>query len=789
LRSWNRFVPILAGGTLLATLSLFQACGSGGGSTPNAVAATAPTLTTQPASVTINPGAATSFSVVAAGTAPLRYQWKLGANPIGTDAATFSIAAAQAADAGSYTVVVSNSAGSVTSSAATLTLNVAPAITAQPQNQSVVLGATATFSVTATGTAPLHYQWKKGGSSVGTDSATLSVAAAQLADAGSYSVTVSNMVSSVTSADATLSISTPPAIVSSPAAKTVASGTSATFSVTATGSGPLHYQWKKDGVAVGTDAASFTLASAQAADAGAYSVVVSNPIGSVTSATAALTVLPTGTITGKITNYATGAALAGATVADDLNAVLTGSDGSFSFPTATTSGRKLLRITATDFVGTTRILAVLQGQTARVDAALLPATAMVLADASAKTLTVTGSPAQVTLAANSLVTPAGAAPVFPVKANVTPVDPSSSPALMPGDYTTSDGKNIESYGAMAVTFVDNAGAKLNLGTGKTATLRIPVAAARQGTLPPSTVPAFSFDETTGRWVQEGTLTLGGTSPNYYYEGAVGHFSHWNADQIYSTSCVTGKVVDGTTLLPVAGARVESEGRTYLGTSMTYSAADGTFSIPVKANSTVILTASTPNALSQSESLSTGAVGTVCTALTPTLKLGSVMNGSSVKIRLTWGANPRDLDSHLLGPNFANPATSFHVYFSSKGSLTSSPYANLDVDDTSSFGPEVVTITRMTVGTYTYYVHHYSGSGTILSSPARVELTLNGSTSVFVPPQPPAGLTIGDDSRWTVFNLVVDAAGAVTVVPVNTYTAGIPYAAGEPKAPSKPEPEF
>ncbi|MGC4111441.1 MAG: immunoglobulin domain-containing protein [Nocardioides sp.] len=103
------------------------------GGSGNPPAATAPTITTQPASQTVTAGASASFTVAAGGTAPLSYQWKLGgANVASATSATLTIATAQSANAGSYMVVVSNSAGSVTSNAATLTVNAAPATPATP---------------------------------------------------------------------------------------------------------------------------------------------------------------------------------------------------------------------------------------------------------------------------------------------------------------------------------------------------------------------------------------------------------------------------------------------------------------------------------------------------------------------------------------------------------------------------------------------------------------------------------------------------------------------------------
>ena len=85
---------------------------------------------------------------------------------------------------------------------------VAPAITSQPSNQTVTAGATAAFTVAASGTGPLSYQWKRGTTNLGGNSATLSITNAQAANAGSYTVVVTNSVSSVTSNAATLTVNT-----------------------------------------------------------------------------------------------------------------------------------------------------------------------------------------------------------------------------------------------------------------------------------------------------------------------------------------------------------------------------------------------------------------------------------------------------------------------------------------------------------------------------------------------------------------------------------------------------
>ena len=195
----------------LAVGLILAGCG-GGVSTPGS-GATAPTIATQPANQTVNAGQAATFSVTAAGTAPLSFQWQNGTTAIsGATSASYTTPATTTSDSGSqFSVVVSNSAGSIASNAATLTVNAAsaaPSITQQPANQTVSAGQTATFSVTATGTAPLSYQWQKGTTAIsGATSANYTTPATTTADNGTqYGVVVSNPVGSVTSNPATLTV-------------------------------------------------------------------------------------------------------------------------------------------------------------------------------------------------------------------------------------------------------------------------------------------------------------------------------------------------------------------------------------------------------------------------------------------------------------------------------------------------------------------------------------------------------------------------------------------------------
>lgn len=102
-------------------------------------------------------------------------------------------------------------------------------------------------------------------------------------------------------------------------------------------------------------------------------------------------------------------------------------------------------------------------------------------------------------------------------------------------------------------------------------------------------------------------------------------------------------------------------------------------------------------------------------------LSPVMDGNTYRVVLTWGASPSDLDSHLTGT--AADGTSFHIYFSDKvaNKADGSEIGNLDVDDTTSYGPETTTFVAETEGKYYFYVYRYSSSGSLPASGATVEV--------------------------------------------------------------------
>jgi hypothetical protein len=275
---------------------------------------TAPSVTGQPSNQTACSGASTGFTVTASGTGPLSYQWRRGTtnlvnggNISGATTPSLSINPVGTGDAvTNYNCVVTNACGSATSNNATLTVNTAAAITGQPSDQTVCSGSPASFTVSASGSPPPTFQWRRGitnlvngGNISGATSATLTINPAAVGDAATnYNCVVTNGCGSATSNDAALTVNSPPSITADPAATSACVGASASFSVTASGTGPLSYQWRRGasnlvngGSISGATTPTLTINPVAPGDAASdYNCVVTNACGSDTSNNAALTV-------------------------------------------------------------------------------------------------------------------------------------------------------------------------------------------------------------------------------------------------------------------------------------------------------------------------------------------------------------------------------------------------------------------------------------------------------------------------------------------------------------------
>ncbi|KGJ98467.1 Ig-like domain-containing protein [Thalassotalea sp. ND16A] len=463
---------------------------------------------------------------------------------------------------------------------------------------------------------------------------------------------------------------------------------------------------------------------------------------------------------GQIVNYFTGDAVPNATVQfsngiENVASAIADESGFFTVPIVDRNVTANM-LASVDVNNYAQAATVLSNQTSdQVQfIAMLPVHASIFFDSSEAQELMVDEQSLLSLSANSLAREDGEAIEGLVNAQITIIDPSSDINIMPGDMVTMENNQrlpIESFGAMNVVFKDESGQVLNLITGQSAEIRIPL--AQNSISPPNLIPLYYFDNATNTWVEEGEASLTTIGVDSFYQGNVNHFTTWNADKVYETIFINGCVEDqdGNVLSDVS---VSSQGRDYNGTSNTRTDSLGDYSLPVKMNSSVLLSAS------QGQQSRTLNISTATAAIS--LESCLVMSPAISTIKLTWGANPGDLDSHFFGPTGVNDGE-FEVYFANKSQLVADILINLDVDDISSFGPEIITIPNFPVaGRYQYLVNHYSGSGDIALSPARVELKLGVRTSIFTPPD---GLA---SNIWHVFDLIVDENGNAIVEPINAW---------------------
>lgn len=238
-----------------------------------------------------------------------------------------------------------------------------------------------------------------------------------------------------------------------------------------------------------------------------------------------------------------------------------------------------------------------------------------------------------------------------------------------------------------------------------------------------------------------------------------------------TGALTGTITNAQNAQPISGAVVTVGARTAT------TNASGVYSIP--------------NAPAGSVTVSTTATGFTARTDTVTVVAGSSTSFSAslvpsaflttgVAIVLNWGATPSDLDSHLVGPN--NSGGRFHCYYAAPNPVS---YVRLDVDDTSAFGPETITIAQLAgafvPGTYNYYVYNYSGSPGMDTSQAVVTVFSLGSQVG----QYRISAATGSVTRyWSVVTLTITAAGAVTLTPVQQYVTTPPSRGVDDPMPAK-----
>ena len=213
------------------------------------VPAIAPAITQSPSNQTVSSGATASFTAAATGNPTPTVQWQVSTNGgtswsdiSGATNTTYSFTAASGDNGNQYRAVFTNTAGSATSSAATLTVNYAPSVTQNPSNSTVDSGTTASFTAAAIGNPTPTVQWQisfNGGTSwsdiSGETNTTYSFTAASGDNGNQYRAVFTNTVGSATSSAATLTVGTSPVFTSSATATFVATQPGS-FQVTASGS-------------------------------------------------------------------------------------------------------------------------------------------------------------------------------------------------------------------------------------------------------------------------------------------------------------------------------------------------------------------------------------------------------------------------------------------------------------------------------------------------------------------------------------------------------------------------
>jgi alpha-tubulin suppressor-like RCC1 family protein len=260
-----------------------------------------PAFVLQPAFRQIHAGEDVTLDSLAVGSPSISYRWQFnGVDLPGSTNSSLTLHNAQFLDGGAYRVVASNAFGSAVSSVATLTVWTPPSLTLQPQSQIVISGTNVSFTAAATGSQPLSYNWllngnylADGGRVSGVTTTNLNLANIQSADAGNYTLFVLNPWGAAISSIGALTVLVPATITKQPVSQSTPAGLPAIFTVSASGTAPLSYQWLFNGANLaGATGSALALASVQPTDLGSYSVVVTNNLGSATSSVATLTLGP-----------------------------------------------------------------------------------------------------------------------------------------------------------------------------------------------------------------------------------------------------------------------------------------------------------------------------------------------------------------------------------------------------------------------------------------------------------------------------------------------------------------
>lgn len=271
--------------------------GATGTATVNLRLVSVPEILAYPVDMTAHEGESVNLSAFALGPEPLSYQWRRdGANIPGATGTNLLLPGVSEAQAGAYSVTVSNAFGVRTSRPAQLTIRPEPKIVRQPQDVKVADGQDAEFSVYAVGRKPLTYQWRFQGVNLpGQIYSNLVLRLVQPANIGAYRVVVNNSAGGVESEIATLStIGDGATIIRQPAGTTKAVGEEIRLVAQVSGSPPIDYQWffNTNTALLGKNSSELVITNAQLSDSGSYHLQVNNARGGDTSVAVRVQVVP-----------------------------------------------------------------------------------------------------------------------------------------------------------------------------------------------------------------------------------------------------------------------------------------------------------------------------------------------------------------------------------------------------------------------------------------------------------------------------------------------------------------
>lgn len=364
--------------------------------------------------------------------------------------------------------------------------------------------------------------------------------------------------------------------------------------------------------------------------------------------------------------------------------------------------------------------------------------------------------------------------------SITPLDVTGNDIeLSPGDFTADNGTSVDltDTSAMINIACSQDGRALDLCQGSQATARLAIfgteADCNDASVNPASVASWFFDTYTGIWNSYFTCArnCGATVESRYYAGIIDRLGWWNAGVWFSSTCLRGIVDDGFgTIVP--NAQIKCRGVDYQSMSYTYSTINATFCTRVKPAGQYSCVAR--KAAFLSDPITGTALNNTykCTSETSCANVGQIdLTNPLARIVLSWGEEPEDLDTHFVGDGI-------QIYFNNKdytqdwqkGSVTAQPYILLDTDDTTGFGPEILTIVKgVNAGTYYFCVHNFSGqaNGGIESSEAVVQYVTDSTSRRFdVPTSNPNNYNV-----WRVFKLVIGSNDSLTLTTINEFADG------------------